>query len=45
MNNHMITSIVDCMASNADMKEIQQIQTEHRLNLFSFGESKREIVC
>ena len=31
MNEDMIKTVVDCMASNESMKDIQQIQTAHRL--------------
>ena len=50
MNDNTITTIVDCMASNVDMREIQQIQTEHRLKLVAFwgikeGSRVLEIGC
>ena len=50
MKNHAIKTIVECMASNTDMRDIQQIQTEHRLKLVEFwgikeGSNVLEIGC
>jgi len=50
MKEHAITTIVECMGSNMDMKEIQRIQTEHRLKLVAFwgikeGSRVLEIGC
>lgn len=50
MKDHAIKTIVECMASNTDMRDIQQIQTEHRLKLVDFwgikeGSNVLEIGC
>ena len=50
MNDEVIKTIVDCMASNEDAKDIQRIQTAHRLKLIQFwgikeGSRVLEIGC
>ena len=50
MTKDVINNIVDCMASNGGMADIQRIQTEHRLKLVQFwgikeGSRVLEIGC
>ncbi|MBP0725489.1 class I SAM-dependent methyltransferase [Bacillus sp. RG28] len=50
MNNETIDFIIECMASNIEMSDIQRVQTEHRFKLAEFWnikEGKRvlEIGC
>ena len=42
MKVDVITTIVECMASNVICEAIQRIQTEHRLNWLQFGGSRRK---
>lgn len=41
MNNKVVDSIVECMATNKEMSNIQKIQTEHRLKLAEFWNIKK----
>lgn len=50
MNKDIVNTIVECMATSAEMFDIQQIQTEHRLKLAEFwnikeGDRVLEIGC
>lgn len=50
MNNKVVDTIVECMASNKEMSDIQKIQTEHRLKLAEFwnikeGDRVLEVGC
>jgi len=42
MNNKIIDSILECMASNIEMSDIQRIQTEHRFKLAEFWNIEEE---
>lgn len=40
MNNDILTTIVECMATNTEMSEIQRVQTAHRFKLAEFWNIK-----
>ncbi|MEK5522827.1 SAM-dependent methyltransferase [Heyndrickxia sporothermodurans] len=41
MNKQVLETIVDCMAANIEMRDIQRIQTKHRMKLVEFWEIEK----